>query len=418
METTLRTINAVISALFFICYTYQFLYIPLVLAKKSKPLVSPSKAHRYAVLIAARNEENVISGLLDSLRAQTYDMSLVTVFVAADNCTDSTAAIARAHGAVVYERFNQLNVGKGYALDFLLQHIGADYPAGFDGYFVFDADNILAPDYIERMNEMFSNGHEIVTSYRNSKNFGGNWISAGYALWFLRESRYLNGARTRLGSSAAVGGTGFLFSQRILNESHGWRFYLLTEDIEFSVYHILRGEKIAICESAVLYDEQPTDFRQSCRQRLRWAKGYVQVFLRYGGQLLRGAARGSWSCFDMSMSILPAFVLTSLCLLANITLTVLGLMQGAGVWFAIRSLLECLGSILATLLVLGGITTVTEWHRIHATTAQKLVYTLTFPLFMLTYLPISLAALFMKVEWKPIHHSVRLAAVPTPMLKN
>ena len=418
METTLRTINAVISALFFICYTYQFLYIPLVLAKKSKPLASPSKAHRYAVLIAARNEENVISGLLDSLRAQTYDMSLVTVFVAADNCTDSTAAIACAHGAVVYERFNQLNVGKGYALDFLLQHIGADYPAGFDGYFVFDADNILAPDYIERMNEMFSNGHEIVTSYRNSKNFGGNWISAGYALWFLRESRYLNGARTRLGSSAAVGGTGFLFSQRILNESHGWRFYLLTEDIEFSVYHILRGEKIAICESAVLYDEQPTDFRQSCRQRLRWAKGYVQVFLRYGGQLLRGAARGSWSCFDMSMSILPAFVLTSLCLLANITLTILGLMQGAGVWFALRSLLECLGSILATLLVLGGITTVTEWHRIHATTAQKLVYTLTFPLFMLTYLPISLAALFMKVEWKPIHHSVRLSAVPTPMLKN
>ena len=418
METTLRTINAVISALFFICYTYQFLYIPLVLAKKPKPLASPPKAHRYAVLIAARNEENVISGLLDSLRAQTYDMSLVTVFVAADNCTDSTAAIARSHGAVVYERFNQLNVGKGYALDFLLQHIGADYPAGFDGYFVFDADNILAPDYIERMNEMFSNGHEIVTSYRNSKNFGGNWISAGYALWFLRESRYLNGARTRLGSSAAVGGTGFLFSQRILNESHGWRFYLLTEDIEFSVYHILRGEKIAICESAVLYDEQPTDFRQSCRQRLRWAKGYVQVFLRYGGQLLRGAARGSWSCFDMSMSILPAFVLTSLCLLANITLTILGLMQGAGVWFALRSLLECMGSILATLLVLGGITTVTEWHRIHATTAQKLVYTLTFPLFMLTYLPISLAALFMKVEWKPIHHSVRLSAVPTPMLKN
>ena len=80
------------------------------------------------MLIAARNEENVIAGLLDSLAAQTYNMSLVTVFVAADNCTDSTAAIAREHGAVVYERFNHVNVGKGYALDFLLQHIGADYP--------------------------------------------------------------------------------------------------------------------------------------------------------------------------------------------------------------------------------------------------------------------------------------------------
>ncbi len=418
METTLRTINAVISALFFICYTYQFLYIPLVLAKKPKALAAPARQHRYAVLIAARNEENVISGLLESLRAQTYDMSLVTVFVAADNCTDRTAAIARAHGAVVYERFNQLNVGKGYALDFLLQHIGADYPAGFDGYFVFDADNLLAPDYIERMNGMFSNGHEIVTSYRNSKNFGDNWISAGYALWFLRESRYLNGARTRLGSSAAVGGTGFLFSQRILDESHGWRFYLLTEDIEFSIYHILRGEKIAICEDAVLYDEQPTGFRQSVRQRLRWAKGYIQVFRRYGAALLKGTARGSWSCFDMSMSILPAFILTALCLLANITLSVLGLMQGDGLWFAMRSLLECMGSILATLLVLGGITVASEWRRIHAPAWKKVAYTLTFPLFMLTYLPISLAALFMKVEWKPIHHSVNLTSLPYPAAKN
>ena len=215
-----------------------------------------------------------------------------------------------------------------------------------------------------------------------------------------------------------MGGTGFLFSRRILDESHGWRFYLLTEDIEFSVYHILRGEKIAICEDAVLYDEQPTDFRQSCRQRLRWAKGYIQVFRRYGADLLKGAARGSWSCFDMSMSILPAFILTALCLLANLTLSVLGLMQGLGVWFAMRSLLECMGSILATLLVLGGITVASEWDRIHAPAWKKLAFTLTFPLFMLTYLPISLAALFMKVEWKPIHHSVNLASLPSPAAKN
>ena len=90
---------------------------------------------------------------------------------------------------------------------------------GYDGFFVFDADNVLSPDYIERMNAVFSGGYEIVTSYRNSKNYADNWISAGYALWFLRESRYLNGARMRLGTSAAVGGTGFLFSQRILDKT-------------------------------------------------------------------------------------------------------------------------------------------------------------------------------------------------------
>ena len=169
MEPTLRTINAVISALLFYLLHLSISLYPTGAAEKAPAPSRPAASHRYAVLIAARNEENVIAGLLDSLAAQTYDMSLVTVFVAADNCTDSTAAIAREHGAVVYERFNHVNVGKGYALDFLLQHIGADYPEGFDGYFVFDADNILSPDYLERMNESFSAGNEIVTSYRNSK---------------------------------------------------------------------------------------------------------------------------------------------------------------------------------------------------------------------------------------------------------
>lgn len=120
----------------------------------------------------------------------------------------------------------------------------------------------------------------------------------------------------------------------------------------------------------------------------------------------------------MSMSILPAFILTALCLLANITLSVLGLMQGVGVWFAMRSLLECMGSILATLLVLGGITVATEWKRIHAPSVEEDRLYPDLPLFMLTYLPISMAALFMKVEWKPIHHSVNLSSLPYPAAKN
>ena len=152
MEPTLRTINAVISALFFICYTYQFLYIPLVLLKKRRPLPCPAASHRYAVLIAARNEENVIAGLLDSLAAQTYDMSLVTVFVAADNCTDKTARTARAHGAEVYERFDTAKRGKGYALDFLLREMERRGHTDFDAYIVLDADNVLDRDFVLHMN--------------------------------------------------------------------------------------------------------------------------------------------------------------------------------------------------------------------------------------------------------------------------
>ena len=189
-------INYLLSALFIACYGYQFLYMfyALLFPKKTAPIPfaafpAPS-GKRYALLVCARNEEAVIGELLKSIRAQSYPQALLEAFVAADNCTDLTALIARQQGATVYERFDTAKVGKGYALQFLLSHIWQDRGQdAFDGYFILDADNLLSPDFVARMDETFSRGHRIVTGYRASKNYGENWISAGYALWFLRESR-------------------------------------------------------------------------------------------------------------------------------------------------------------------------------------------------------------------------------------
>ena len=405
---TLKWINFGISLLFCLCYAYQFLYIPVPWLRKDKPH-GTVKANRYAVLICARNEAAVIGDLIASIRSQTYDQELIRIFVLADNCTDDTAQIARSAGAVAYERFNTELVGKGYALQTLLCHLERDYPDGFDGYFVFDADNLLAPDYIERMNETFSAGHQIITSYRNSKNYGDNWISAGYALWFLRESRYLNHSRFLLGTSCAVSGTGFLFSRSVLEEIGPWPFHLLTEDIEFSIHQVTRGHKVAFCPDAVLYDEQPTAFRQSWRQRQRWAKGYIQVFRCYGRDLLRGIFRGSFSCFDMTMNIMPAFFLSAISIACNLAMITLGLASGDSIAVALQSLGELLLGACGTLFFIGTVTTITEWRQIHTSTARKVLYAFTFPLFMLTYLPIALSALFCKVEWKPIEHRVNAA---------
>ena len=224
--TTLQIINLAIMLAFFLCYSYQFFYIPVAWWKKDAPHREPVM-HRIAVLIAARNEQAVIGNLIDSIKAQDYPADKVDIFVVADNCTDLTGTVSGAHGATVYFRNNKAQVGKGYALQYLLRCIEEDF-APYDGYLVLDADNVLSPNYITEINKTFSDGYEIVTSYRNSKNYGDNWISAGYALWFLRESRYLNGARCRLGSSCAVGGTGFLFSHKILEKCGGWNFFLLT----------------------------------------------------------------------------------------------------------------------------------------------------------------------------------------------
>ena len=333
----------------------------------------------------------------------------------ADNCTDRTADAARAAGATVYERFDREKVGKGYALDALLGYIAQDEPEGFDGYFVFDADNLLRPDYIERMNEIFSDGHDIVTSYRNSKNYGDNWISAGYGLWFLRESEYLNHARMLLGTSCAVSGTGFLFSRKVLREQGGWPFHLLIEDIQFSVSHILDGYKIAFCPQAELFDEQPVTFRQSWRQRMRWSRGYLQVLRRYGLKLCGGMFKGSFSCYDMSMNILPAFVFAVLSCVTNVTLITMQLLEGAN-GAALLSLLQMLSSMYLTLFLIGAITTATQWKKIHTAAWKKILYAFTFPVFMFTYVPISIAAIFTKVQWKPIQHSITAKQVAADLI--
>ena len=265
-----ETLNMILMVFFTVCYSYQFFYAFYSLAKKPKEYRA-SKLHSYAVIISARNESRVVGNLIESIKKQNYPEELVDIYVVADNCTDNTAQVAKDAGAIVYERSNMLQRGKGYALDYIFKIIQASEDCDkYDGYFVFDADNLLDPNYIAEMNKVFDNGFRVITSYRNSKNYDTNWISSGYSLWFLREARYLNNARMMLGTSCAISGTGFLLHKEVIRKNGGWKHHLLTEDIEFSVDSVIHGEKIGYCGKAIIYDEQPTKFSQSWNQRLRW----------------------------------------------------------------------------------------------------------------------------------------------------
>ena len=302
MEQTLinvlTIVNEVIGVLFFLFYLHQFIYIPISLFKKPRTYPETDQTKRYAVLIAARDEEACLPKLLESIARQTYPADQIDVYVGADNCTDATARLAREMGATVYERLDTTTIGKGYVLDFILQNIKAEKGSMdcYDAYFVFDADNILTPDYVEQMDRCYCAGNRIITSYRNSKNFDKNWISAGQALWFIREAHGLNNARSIIGSSAALSGTGFLVAGDIFEKNDGWKCTLLIEDIEFTTEQVLAGEKIGYCNSAMFYDEQPTKFSQSWRQRVRWSKGFFQVFRVHYPKLFCGIFHGSYSC--------------------------------------------------------------------------------------------------------------------------
>ena len=401
---------------FTICYTYQLYYVLVVLSRKPKQLVA-KKNHRYAVVVSARNESAVIGDLIHSIKVQNYPTELIDVFVIADNCTDNTADVAREAGAIVFKRFNTEQVGKGYALDYGFKIIRSQYAdRGYEAYFVFDADNVLDVNYFREMNKTFDNGAKASTSYRNSKNYDSNWISAGYAVWFLREAKFLNQARLTLNTSCAVSGTGFFIAADIIEKNDGWRWHLLTEDIEFSANSILEGIRIAYTPTAVLYDEQPVTFRDSWNQRFRWAKGFYQVFWHYGARLAKGIVtnpKGSrFACYDMLMTIAPGMLLTIISVTFNaiiIALAAAGMMStGVMVASSVSSICFCLMNYLVFMFMFGVLTTFVEWDSIHSTTAKKIRYMFTFPFFMLTYVPIALVALVKKCNWKPIKHSINV----------
>ncbi len=407
------TFNSTLFILFTLFYFYQIIYAIVGVVRCPQQPPEAAKNHRYAVLIAARNESAVIAALIDSIKKQNYPQQLLDIFVVADNCTDNTAAVAQKAGATaVYERFNEVQVGKGFALDFMLKRIARDYGAdAYEGYFVFDADNLLAQNFVREMNKWFDRGYRVLTSYRNSKNYASNWLSAGYSLWFLRESRYLNYPRMQLGTSCAISGTGFLVHGDIIRKNDGWKHHLLTEDIEFSVDCVIHGEKIGYCHTAVLYDEQPCTWSQSWTQRLRWAKGFYQVFGRYHTRLIYGfAVKRQFACYDMFMTIAPA-LFVSLASVAVNGLFLLSALLGADVApklipLTTDAIFSSMFNFYAVLFLFGLLTTVTEWKQIHASVFKKILYLFTFPIFIFTYVPISIAALFKKIQWSPITHNI------------
>ena len=407
----LTIFNAVIGVVFTLCYLYQYVYMIVSLLKKPKRFPETSDRHRYAILISARNESRVIGPLLDSIKAQDYPLELLDTFVIADNCTDDTAEIARRHGATVFIRNDSEHVGKGYALDFIFNRLFAEKGnAYYDAFFVIDADNLLEKNYVSEMNKAFCAGHRIVTSYRNSKNYGDNWISSGYSLWFLREVRHLNNVRFLLSTSCVVAGTGFLVSGEIIREMGGWKHFSMTEDTEFTASQMLKGEKIAYCHDAVFYDEQPVRLSQSWRQRLRWARGYLQVLRRYGGKLVAAILHGNFSCFDLIMSLSPAYIISILTLSVNLTAAlVAALVSPASVAPILLGLLSTATIAYVLFLLVSLSVVILEWKRIRANAFQKILSVFTTPLFIATYIPISAQALFSKVEWKQIDHSVEIS---------
>ena len=252
-------------------YMLYFGAVALFGFKKRRAVPRTAPKTKFACVVAARNEEAVIANLVHSLRRQNYPPELFDIIVAPNNCTDDTAGAAQAAGATLYAPRGEIH-SKGDVLREVVDHVVL--AGGYDAMCVFDADNLVHPDFLARMNDAVCAGHVAVQGFRDSKNPEQSAISGCYSICYWMLNRFYNSARSALGLSALVNGSGFTATAE-----------------------------------AVIYDEQPLTFRQSWRQRRRWTTGSLQGLQVYGGLLFRETVlRRSAVCFDMTMTFLTPFV--------------------------------------------------------------------------------------------------------------
>ena len=287
---------------------------------------------RFLVLVPAHNEEKVIGDMIRNLQAMDYPAELYDFYIIADNCTDSTAEVARSLGAhvLVHEKDGpDAPTGKPIALKAALEALG-DYAARYDLLMIFDADNLIDTNMFREVNSQFldKGRPDLIQCYLGAKN------KSGAVAWFYYTSytvtnRFFQLAKHRLGLNCSVGGTGYAITTSYLKERGGWTTASLTEDIEIQVEATLDGRRILWNHNTRVYDEKPTSFRASVRQKTRWAQGHWFVALRNTGKLFRqlftGKLRfGEFVSVFLYMYSLSTYLVTIVMLLCTLLLMLPG----------------------------------------------------------------------------------------------
>lgn len=355
-----------------------------------------------AILIPARYESAVIAGLLRSIAKQTRPVVMEDVYVIVESETDPTVAICEQWGCQVILRRRLKWQRKGYALDEAVKQILKHWQ--YDLYFIFDADNRLSPSYLAEMLTIYRAGYQMATGYRNSKNGNKNVIASVSSLTFSMINTLGNKARIRHQANIIFSGTGCYVAGELVERWKGWPFHSLTEDYEMSLYAILHNISTFYHEKAVFYDEQPTKYRQTVNQRVRWIKGYFAARHKYLPKFRKQSHRRAnyGSIVKERIGVKPVILalVGVICLVVGLAVSLLRWADMVLLWWLLVAL------VLVVYVILMIITIVMIRREQFHFKPHILVLAILFnPIYLLSYVPCALKALPTKdVAWTPIEH--------------
>lgn len=362
---------------------------------KKKQLEKKGKKHcHFAILIPARNEEIVIGNLLDSLHSQNYPQENYEIYVFTNHCTDRTEEIVLKKNVNIIKCPNTVK-SKGDVLSYAFETLQNKV---LDAYLIFDADNIVHPNFCKQMNNTYQNGSLAAQSFRDSKNRCENWLSGGYSIFYYLQNIFFY-TRKKLGISATFSGTGMMIAKEVI-DSFGYSMTTLTEDLEYSAFLATHNIPIDFVSSAITYDEQPSQFSISWKQRKRWTTGAYQCLKKYYKLLLKGKTN-RMSRLDLFFIFFSPLLQVFTCTVGFINMVYVLIKYGFLSSFYHGILLVIL---LYTIIVLF---TIFVLQCNQKSPKEMKCAILLFPIFLSTWIPIQFICLFRKVnQWEHIHHKV------------
>lgn len=299
--STLITFALFVIALPFVAAALYLALLALLALLPTRPSQRAARSlRRFVLLIPARNEASRLPALAASIRALNYPPRLVSVLIVADNCTDDTAEVARAVGFHVYERTDDTQIGKGYALAYGLAQITEPY----DAVVFIDGDCTVSASMLQAFNQRLDGGAEAVQAYYTMRADGESSTQAarGLALALVHLVRPLG--KQRVGASAGLKGSGMCLTKRVV-DTLGWNAFGLAEDIEQHVRLLQLGVPVAFARDAVVVGAAPRSLSGAREQHRRWEAGRVAAARRMALPLLAdGVRRRSLASIDAGIELL------------------------------------------------------------------------------------------------------------------
>jgi len=294
----LSTLEWIVLAYLLMATAYVVLFGIASVFPQRKNKASENKQRKFAVLIPGYKEDRVIVDVAKDALEQEYPQEKYEVIVIADSFKPETLEALKALPIRVVEVVFEVSK-KSKALNKCMDIIGDDY----DIAMILDADNIMAHNVLEIINDGFNRGYLAVQGHRMAKNTNTPYAVLDAISEEINNKIFRKGHRV-LGFSSALIGSGMGIDYALFKKTMA-TVDSVGEDKEVELKLLKQGFKIEYAEDAFVYDEKTSKSDVFVNQRRRWIAAQLVYFKDYFFNGLKHLIRyGNVDYFDKVLQMI------------------------------------------------------------------------------------------------------------------